>query len=264
MSSLLNLPLDTPWRASGDAQRGEHQDRPVAERDPPRGRFAQHRHLRGRPGTRLGAVASDVQEQLGRSGFLGYHAELLGEYKERQDAQSDMILYGIAAAIGIFLLLQASFRSWRLAVLSFVTLPMSLISDLLAVVIGADGILSIGSLVGFLTVFGIAARNKIMLINHYQHLEKVEGEVFGPHLVSAAPSSGSRHLDDDAGNRPGPRAARDLRQHSGTRDRVPDGDRHLGWHGHLTLLNLFVVPVTYLRFARGINAPADEPAAATA
>ena len=48
---------------------------------------------------------------------------------------------------------------------------------------GADGILSIGSLVGFFTVFGIAARNGILMINHFQHLERFEGETFGPELV---------------------------------------------------------------------------------
>ncbi len=104
-----------------------------------------------------------------------------------------MILYGIAAAIGIFLLLQASFRSWRLAVLSFVTLPMALVGGLLAVVIGADGILSIGSLVGFFTVFGIAARNGILMINHFQHLERYEGDEVRPaSSLCAARSSGSR------------------------------------------------------------------------
>ena len=46
-----------------------------------------------------------------------------------------------------------------------------------------DGIISLGSLVGFFTVLGIAARNGIMLINHYQHLEQFEGETFGPELV---------------------------------------------------------------------------------
>ena len=52
------------------------------------------------------------------------------------------------------------------------------------------GVLSLGSLVGFVTVLGIAARNGIMLVSHYRHLEDVEGVPFGPELVSAAPRSG--------------------------------------------------------------------------
>ena len=70
----------------------------------------------------------------------------------------------------------------RLALLSFLTLPSALVGGLIAAYIGG-GVISLGSLVGFLTIFGIAARNGIMLINHYQHLEKYEGETFGPQLV---------------------------------------------------------------------------------
>ena len=60
-------------------------------------------------------------------------------------------------------------------------LPMALVGGALAVWLG-DGVLSLGSLVGFLTVFGIAARNGILMISHFQHLERNEGEAFGPGL----------------------------------------------------------------------------------
>ena len=89
---------------------------------------------------------------------------------------------GIFAAIAIFFLLQASFDSFRLALLSFLTLPMALVGGALAAHLGG-GVISLGSMVGFLTVIGIVARNGIMLISHYQHLENVEGETFGPALV---------------------------------------------------------------------------------
>ena len=236
MSSLLNLPLDTP---SG----GRVAMRNVANiKIVPTPNVIHHEGASrsidinaGVQGRDLGAVASDVKEQLENIDFpLGYHAELLGEYKERQDAQNDMILYGIAAAIGIFLLLQASFRSWRLAVLSFVTLPMALVGGLLAVVIGADGILSIGSLVGFFTVFGIAARNGILMINHFQHLERFEGETFGPRARHARRARAAlADPDDDARDRAGARAARGRRQLAGARDRAPAGRRDRRWAGHL-------------------------------
>ena len=134
-------------------------------------------------GRDLGAVVADVRAKLAQVSFpLEYHAELLGEYAERQAAQGRLLGFALAALAGIFLLLQAAFGSWRLAGLLLVTLPMALVGGVLASLAGG-GVLSIGSLVGFVTVLGIAARNGIMLINHYQHLERVEGVPFGPELV---------------------------------------------------------------------------------
>jgi CzcA family heavy metal efflux pump len=134
-------------------------------------------------GRDLGSVVRELESRLDEVDFpLEYHAEILGEFAERQAAQSRLLIFAIAAAIGIFLLLQVSFGSWRLATLSFLTLPMALVGGVLAA-FGSGGIISLGSLVGFLTVLGIAARNGIMLISHFQHLERHEGETFGPALV---------------------------------------------------------------------------------
>jgi Cu/Ag efflux pump CusA len=113
---------------------------------------------------------------------LGYNAELLGEAKERASAQHALLEYGLIAAAAIFLLLVLAFGSWRLAVLMFLTLPMALVGGVLAAYEGV-GIVSLGALVGFFTVMGIAARNGIMMISHFQHLERHEGEPFGPGLV---------------------------------------------------------------------------------
>jgi Cu/Ag efflux pump CusA len=112
----------------------------------------------------------------------GYHAEVLGEYQERQTAQTRLLTAAVLAGALILLLLQTAFRSWRLGILLFLTLPMALVGGVLAARL-SDGELSLGSLVGFFTVFGIAARNGILLINHCQHLENVEGVPFGPELV---------------------------------------------------------------------------------
>jgi Cu/Ag efflux pump CusA len=134
-------------------------------------------------GRDLGAVLEDVEDRLEEVQFpLGYHAELLGEGAERAAAQRRLLLAGLAAVVGIFLLLQAAFRSWRLATLAFLALPAALVGGVLAAYAG-DGIVSLGALVGFLAVLGIAARNSILLIRHFQHLEWVEGEAFGPALV---------------------------------------------------------------------------------
>ncbi len=134
-------------------------------------------------GRDLGSVVRDVEAKLATIEFpVEYHAQMLGEYQERQAANRKLLSLSIVAAIGIFFLLQASFGSFRLAMLSFLTLPMALVGGALAAWMGG-GMISLGSMVGFLTVIGIVARNGIMLISHYQHLENVEGMEFGPALV---------------------------------------------------------------------------------
>ncbi|MDN5853017.1 MAG: efflux RND transporter permease subunit [Actinomycetia bacterium] len=134
-------------------------------------------------GRDLGSVARDVEAKLATVAFpLEYRAEVQGEYAERQKAADRLFWLGIAAAVVIFFLLMSSFKSVRLAVLSFLTLPMAFVGGLLAAYLG-DGVLSLGALVGFLAVLGIAARNGIMMISHFQHLERYEGEVFGIDLV---------------------------------------------------------------------------------
>jgi Cu/Ag efflux pump CusA len=136
--------------------------------------------VRGRD---IGAIAADIEQRLHNVSFpLEYHAEVLGGYAQRQADWIRLVGLGVAVAIGIFLLLQAFFASWRLATISFLTLPAALVGGLLAL-LAAGGVMSLGALVGFFTVFGIAARNGILLISHYQHLERYEGESFGPGLV---------------------------------------------------------------------------------
>ena len=134
-------------------------------------------------GRDLGSVVADVKTKLAEVDFpQEYTAELLGEYNERQAANRRLLSLAVVAAIGVFLLLQASYSSFRLALLTFMTLPMAVIGGALAAQLGT-GVISLGSMVGFLTVIGIVARNGIMLITHYQHLERYEGETFGPELV---------------------------------------------------------------------------------
>jgi Cu/Ag efflux pump CusA len=134
-------------------------------------------------GRDLGAVAADIERRLEPLRFpLEYHAEVLGEYASSKAVWSRLLTIAIAAAIGMFFLLQAAFGSWRLAALAFFSLPAALAGGLLAA-LGSGGVLSIGSLAGLLAVFGIAVCNKIMLINRYQHLERYEGEPFGPALA---------------------------------------------------------------------------------
>ncbi|HET8873316.1 MAG TPA: efflux RND transporter permease subunit [Gaiellaceae bacterium] len=199
----------------------------------------------------LGSVAGSVERRLQAIRFpQEYHAELLGEFAERQAAQKRLLLFGLGAAIGILLLLQVSLRSWRLATLSFLTLPMALVGGALAAWLGG-GVLSLGSLVGFYTVFGIAARNGILMINHFQHLEEHEGETFGRKLVlRGAQERLSPILMTTlatglalvplviAGNAPGHEIEHPL------------AIVVVGGLVTSTLLNLFVVPPLYLHFGK--------------
>jgi len=134
-------------------------------------------------GNDLGSVVNQVEARVKNVSFPeGYHAEVIGEYEERQAAQRTLFGSAALAGFAILMLLQASFGRWRLALLIFATLPMALVGGVLSAYF-TGGVISLGSLVGFFTVFGIAARNGILLINHFQTLERDEGEPVGPGLV---------------------------------------------------------------------------------
>jgi Cu/Ag efflux pump CusA len=208
-------------------------------------------------GRDLGSVARDVEAAIQNLEFpLGYHAELFGEYAERQAAQRQLFFSGIVAVIAIFFLLVTSFQNLRLATLTFLTLPWALVGGLLAAYM-STGVLSLGSLVGLLTVLGIATRNGIMMISHFQHLEEEEGETFGPELVlrgakeriapimMTALTTGLALVPlAIAGNIPGQEIE------------YPMAIVILGGLVTSTLLNLLVVPTLYLRFGK---APQNTP-----
>ena len=135
-------------------------------------------------GRDLAAVAADVERGLRNVNFpLEYRAELRGEYADRLAAHERVVALSIAVAIGMFLLLQAFFRGWRLATAIFLTLPMALVGGVLAAWFSGGGVLAVGSLAGFAAVFGIAVRNSLTLVSRYRYLEEHEGETFGADLV---------------------------------------------------------------------------------
>ena len=139
-----------------------------------------HFEVRGRG---LGAVARDVESALHQVSFpRESHATLLGGYAQRQADRLRTLIAGIVAVIGIYLLLQAAFESWRLAGLILVVVPLALSGGVLAAFLVGGGVLSLGELAGLVTLLGIATRNCITLIRHYQHLEQ-QGEPFGLELV---------------------------------------------------------------------------------
>jgi CzcA family heavy metal efflux pump len=200
-------------------------------------------------GRSLGAVANDVEAALRNVSFpLEYHAEVLADRADRQAAQQRTAIVAGVAAIVIFLLLQVAFGSWRLAAAVFLTLPMALAGAVLAV-LATGGDLSLGALVGFVLVLGIATRNGVMLVSHYQHLEQDEGEAPGPGLVIRGALERLTPILTTAvaialalvpvlvlGNVPGHEIVQ------------PMAVAVLGGLVTATLLNLFVAPALYLRF----------------
>jgi CzcA family heavy metal efflux pump len=131
-------------------------------------------------------IATDIEAGIKKISFpLEYRAELLGEYAERLDAENRVIAFAVAAALGVLLLLQAFFRSWRLAALTMLTLPMALAGGVLAALVTTGGVVTLGGMMGFVAILGIAVRNSITLIGHYRQLES-EGEDFGAALVRGA------------------------------------------------------------------------------
>ena len=134
-------------------------------------------------GRDLGSVARDIEAAVGALPFdRGYHPEFLGEYAARQESQQRLFSLGAMSLIGILLILYIDFQSIQLTLMVALTIPFALIGGVVAAWM-AGGVLSLGSLIGFVTVLGIAARNGIMLVSHYRHLQEVEGEPFGLSLV---------------------------------------------------------------------------------
>jgi Cu/Ag efflux pump CusA len=134
-------------------------------------------------GRDVGAVATEVDRAIKQIEYpLEYHAEVLGGFEEQAAARSRVIAVAVAVLIGVFLLFQAAFASWRLAVLAFVTLPVALVGGVLAALIaGAD--ISLGSVAGFVAVVGLTTRFSVVLIRRYQQLQR-EGQAFGADLVT--------------------------------------------------------------------------------
>jgi len=134
-------------------------------------------------GRDLGSVAREIEGKVRGLPFpQGYHPEFLGEFAEREAARRRLITLGGIALLGIILILYSDFQSIRLAGLVFLSLPFALVGAILMAFL-SGGTLSLGSMVGLVTVIGIAARNGIMLVSHYRHLESEEGESPGRALL---------------------------------------------------------------------------------
>ena len=258
VASVRNLLIDGP--DGGHLRLSQVADVRVAPTPIVIERDAVSRHLdivAGVSGRSLGSVATDIEDRLANVSFpLEYHAEVLQESTGEELGGTQMIAFAIAAAIAAFLLLQAAFRSWGMATLAFLTLPVALVGGVAAALIGGAE-LSLGSFLGFLALLALAARTGVVLIRHFQDLER-EGESFGrelvergarerfaPILTSALATAVVMLPFVIAGSPPGLEVVH------------PMAVVVLGGLVTSTLLSLFVLPALYLRF--GGRQPAVSP-----
>ena len=131
-------------------------------------------------GAATAAVASAARRRIAAQIKLpaGVYIQFAGSAAEQAKAQRNLILDSLMAAVGIVILLSMVTHNWRNLVLMLANLPFALVGGVLAV-FGTGGVLTLGALVGFVTVFGITVRNSILMIAHYEHLVAIEGMRWG-------------------------------------------------------------------------------------
>jgi len=198
------------------------------------------------------AVVSDARARLAPllAAAPGYRVEFGGQFEAAEEANRVLTLVGCAVVAGMLFLLQQAFGSWRDAWLIMLNLPLALIGGAAGVWL-SGGVLSVASVIGFITVFGIATRNGIMLVSHIRHLQEHEGvadfaaavalgarERLVPILMTALAAGLALVPLALSGDQPGNEIQK------------PMAIVILG--GLLTsmFLNMLVVPALYLRFGR--------------
>ena len=203
-------------------------------------------------GRSLSSFVAQAQKTLSARLQLppGTYIDFAGAAQEQARAKRDLLMYSAIAGIAIILLLSIVTVSWRNLVLILLNLPFALTGGVF-VGLASGGVLSIGSLVGFVTLFGITLRNSVMLISHYEHLVQNEGMEWG---LEAAVRGASERLSPilmtalvtALGLLP-------LALGSGQPGREIEGPMAqiiLGGLVTSTLLNLLVMPALALRFGR--------------
>lgn len=197
------------------------------------------------------AIARDVRFPA------GYYATYGGQM-ESAESSSRLLGWLTAGVIaGILLLLVVAFRSWRAALIVMANLPLALIGGVFAVWL-SGGVLSVASLVGFITLFGIATRNGLMMISHYHHLMEVERLPFREAIVRGSLERLSPILMTalTAGLALIPLVLRGAEP--GNEIQAPMAVVILGGILSSTFLNMVVIPALYLKFGRPHDAQAPE------
>ena len=132
----------------------------------------------------LGSVVRDMQERVAAQVDLpqGYFVEFGGQFQASQEATRTLSLLTIFSLIAIFFLLIKALGDWRSALQVMINIPLALIGAVIALLL-SGGVFSIATLVGFISLVGITSRNGIMMISHYLHLMREEGEDFTEEMI---------------------------------------------------------------------------------
>ncbi len=135
-------------------------------------------------GRDLGTTVKEIQQTLANEVALpeGYFLEFGGQFESQQSASKLILILSIFSIAGIFLVLYSHFKSSRMVLQIMLNVPLALIGSVVAVML-TGGTFSIATLVGFITLTGIASRNGIMMISHYIHLVEHEGEKFSKEMI---------------------------------------------------------------------------------
>jgi Cu/Ag efflux pump CusA len=250
---LSDLPVDTPSqgrvpiRLLADVRREEGPN--MILRENIQRRIVISCNVAGRD---LGGVVEDIRSAVARAAPMpaGYRVEYGGQFESQQAASQRLLVLGFGVLAGLFMLLVLAFGRPRDAVLVMVNLPLALIGGVVGVFL-AGGVLSVASMIGFITLFGIATRNGIMLVSHIHHLINEEGiadfreavergarERLVPILMTAM-AAGLALIPLALG---GGRAGSEIQ--------TPMAIVILCGLMSSTLLNMIVVPTLYLRYGR--------------
>ena len=250
---VADLPIDAPTgavvpvRLLADVRREEGPN--MVLRENVQRRIVISCNVAGRD---LGGVVRDVQAAIAQAVPMpvGYRVEYGGQFESEERATQRLLALGVLVIAGLFMLLVLAFGRARDALLVMVNLPLALIGGVVGVFL-SGGILNVATLIGFITLFGIATRNGIMLVSHIQHLMQEEGVVdlreavergarerLVPILMTAM-AAGLALIPLALGS-----------GQSGSEIQTPMAIVILCGLTTSTLLNMFVVPTLYLRFGR--------------
>ena len=192
----------------------------------------------------------------------GVYAEFSGAAEAAAAARNQLLLHSAIAAVGILLLLTIVFRTWRNLVLVLVNVPFALVGGVLFLfgmqLIEGEGMLSVGALVGFVTLFGITMRNSIMMISHFEHLVEVEGRTWN--LDTALRGSSERLIPILMTAIVTALGLLPLAIGAGEAGREIEGPMAIVILGGLitsTVLNLLVLPTLAVKFGRFAKATTD-------
>jgi len=174
---VADLPIDTPdgsvvpVRVLADVRREEGPN--MVLRENVQRRIVISCNVAGRD---LGGVVRDIQAAIGQRVQMpaGYRVEYGGQFESEESASQRLLALGVLVLGGLFLLLVVAFGRPRDALLVMVNLPLALIGGVGGVFL-SGGVLNVATIIGFITLFGIATRNGIMLVSHIQHLMRYEG-----------------------------------------------------------------------------------------